>query len=514
MPRNYTYVIVGALACAMASAGVYGMLNVHFIQANPSSSNEPDYSSQLNSLNTQVNSINSQISSLDSQVSSLRSQISQVSADVNSINGNLTSLGMIKTNISDIHEKLAALSNLDTNVADIQNKLSDIANGTTQTNSIPGKILLTFDKSTYLPGETVHISGIGADPLKVVQVQLLDSNSFVLEGQTTWADASGSILYGLQLPSSILPGEYQIKIISDQTTALQSITVGSVPNTTGSYIFTAQTDKGIYQGGDIIAVSGMAVPNSSVTAVLQSPSGTTFSSGTTSNSDGSYTLTFATSQSYEAGTWIITVSNLSQSKVITIYVQSAGVQSGSNTFTAETDKTSYQLGDMIRVTGTGQPSSTVTAVLTSPSQATYSSSTTVNSDGTYIILFSTSTSYEAGNWNVYVSNLGQSKTIYFTLGTSKISSSSYTFTAQTDKVIYHQGDLVQVAGNAQPSSAITAVMVSPSGTTYNTSAVANSNGDYVMFFSTTGSYPTGNWYVETSNNGQTKILSFTLEPAG
>lgn len=506
--------IVGALACVLVSAGIYGILNVHLIQANPETNGEPDYTSQLHLLGTQVNSLSSQVSSLNSQVSSLRSQVSQVSSDVNSINSNLTAIGMIKTNISDIHEKLADLSNLNTNVADIQNKLSNIANTTPGAGSATGdKVLLTLDKSTYLPGETVRISGLGADPLKAVQVQLLDSNGFVTEGETTWADSSGSILYSLQLPSSLLPGEYQIKVMSGQATALQSITVGTIPSTSGSYTLTAQTDKGIYQGGDIVRVSGVAVPTSSVTAVMQSPSGTTFSSGTTSNSDGSYTLIFSTSQSYEAGTWTITVTNLSQSKVLTVYMQSSGSQSGSNTFTAQTDKTSYSAGDLVKITGTAQPSSSVTAVLTNPSHGTYSSSTTVNSDGTYAIIFSTSTSYEAGSWNVEVSNLGQSKTIYFTMATGSSSSGSTTFTAQTDKSVYQQGDLIQVAGSAQPTSTVNAVMVSPSGTTYNTSTIANSNGDYVLFFSTNGSYPTGNWYIEATDNGQTKILSFTLNPS-
>jgi prefoldin subunit 5 len=505
VPRNYVYAIVGALAVGMASAGAYGMLSTHLIQPSTGPDKMPDYSSQLDSLNTQVGSINS-------QVNSLRSQMSAMNTEVSSINDTLASFGMIKTNLSDIHEKLADLQNLSTNVADIQSKLSNIANASSQTPASTGKILLSLDKQTYLPGDTVHISATGADPLKVVEVQLLDSNGFALTGQTTWADSSGSILDGLQLSSALLPGEYQIKLSSGDITTLQQITVGSSPNSTSSYTLTAQTDKGIYQGGDMIQVTGMALPSSTVTAVMQSPSDITFTSSSTANSDGSYTLIFSTSQSYESGTWSITVTNLSQTKVTSIYMQSSGLSNGSNTFTAQTDKASYQLGDMIQVTGTAQPSSSVTAVLTNPSQGTYSSSTTVNSDGTWTILFSTSTSYETGNWNVDVSNLGQSKTLDFTLGTSSSSGSS-TFTAQTDNTSYHQGDMVQIAGDAQPGSSASATLVSPSGNTYDTSAVTNSNGNYVMFFSTTGSYPTGNWYVEVNNLGQTKILTFTLQPA-
>src|SRR5574337_1797240 len=309
MPRSYVYVIIGALAFLMVSAGVYGFLNVNLIQAKPELTKLPDYSTTLDSLNTHVNSISSQVDSLKSQVSSLNSEI-------NSISSNLTSLDMIKATLADIHEKLADLENLDSNMADIQNKLSDMDNETGPFPSSPGKILVSLDRPSYLPGDTVHINAIGADPMKAVKVQLLNSGGFALVGQTTWADSTGSILYGLQLSNAILPGQYQIKLSSGQTTGSQSVTINTASSTTtsGSYTLTAQTDKGIYQGGDLIQVTGLALPSSAVTATMQSASGETFSSGATANSDGSYTMIFSTSSSYDAGTWTITVTNLSQTK--------------------------------------------------------------------------------------------------------------------------------------------------------------------------------------------------------
>ncbi len=500
------YVVIGVLALFMASAGAYGMLSSNLIQLEPNQK-VPDYSAKLDSLNEQISSINSQVNSLSSQVNSMNSQ-------VGSISNNLTTFDTLKTNLSDIHEKLADLETMKTNMMDIQNKLDSIGNNTSQATSSPasssGKILVSLDKTTYLPGDTIHISAMGATPLKTAQIQLLDSNGFTLVEQNAWADSTGSILYGLQTSSALLPGQYQVKISSNQATGLQPITIGTSSTSSVPYILTAQTDKGIYSGGDLIRVTGMAQPSSTVTAVMQSASGVSFTSSTTANSDGSYTVLFSTSSSYEAGTWTITVTNLSQTKALSIYIQSDGSSTGSYTFTAKTDKTSYQPGDTIQITGTAQPSSTVTAVMTNPSGNTYSSSTTVNTDGSYTILFSASSSYQTGNWNANVSNLGQSTTLYFTIGTSS-SSGSYTFTAQTDKSSYHIGDLVQIEGTTKANSAVTAVIVSPSGTTYNSSTTTNSNGAYVMFFSTLPSYPAGTWYVEVNNLGQSKVLSFTLQ---
>ncbi|HJU14758.1 MAG TPA: hypothetical protein VJ792_09925 [Candidatus Nitrosotalea sp.] len=498
MPRNYTYLAIGAVACFLVSAGIYGMLNVHLIQANPEPEKIPDYSAKLDSLSNQMGN-------MSSEVDSLKSKVSSISSEVDAINNNITSFGSLKTNIADIHEKLSDLQNLNTNMADIKQKLTNMGESTPP--SSQGPLLISLDKSVYAPGNTVQIKATGATPLNAVQVQLVDVNGFTVLGQTTWADSTGSVAYGLQLSSSMLPGQYQVKLTSGQLTASQPMTVGSQSSTT----FTAQTDKGIYQAGDMVQVTGMAIPASAVTAVMESSAGSTFNSSTTANSDGSYTIVFSTSPTYQGGTWTITVTNLSQTKTITIYLQSSGSSSGSYSFTASTDKSYYQPGDLVQITGMAIPSSTVTAVMTSPSQSTYSSSTTVNSDGSYTIIFSTTSSYQTGSWNVDVSNLGQSKTLYFTLGQSGGSSSQTAFTAATDKPSYQPGDLVQISGTAPAGSTITAVLVSPSGNTYNTSSTANSNGDYVMFFATTGSYPTGNWYAEVTNQGQTKILSFALQ---
>ena len=341
-------------------------------------------------------------------------------------------------------------------------------------------------------------------------MQLVDGSGFSLLGQTTWADSTGSILYGLQLSTAIIPGQYQVRVSSGQAVASEPITI-STNGVAGATSFTAQTDKGIYQGGDIITVTGTAAPSSSVTASMENAAGNSYSSGATANQDGSYTIVFSTSPSYQSGPWTVAVTNLSQTKTISIYLQSSGSSPVSSGFTAQTDRSSYQLGEIVQITGIGVPSSTVTAVMTNPSQNTYSSSTTAGSDGSYTMIFATSSSYETGNWNVDVSNLGQSKTLYFTLGTSGSTTTQSTFTAETDKPSYQPGDLVQIAGTAQAGSDIAAVFVSPSGNTYNTSATANSNGDYVMFLSTTGSYPSGSWYAEVTSGGQTKILSFTLQ---
>lgn len=500
MPRNYVYAIIGAVAFSMIFAGAYGLINNHLMQANSDPVGSINYSGQFGSLDSRV-------SSLQSQMDSMKDQLTSLHSDIQSIDNNITTLESLKRNMADIDSKLSGLQKLDSNIADIQNVLTVMGNNSYMAGPVSNDVSVSLDKQDYQPGDIVHISATGVEPLKPVKVQLLDSDGAIVSSKNTWADSTGSILYDLKLTSDILPGQYAVKIYSPKDYGAQSIKIIPVTPANGNLpVLTAQTDKGLYQGGDLVKVTGVAFPDSYVTLVMKSSSGTVLNSDTTSNSDGSYSIFLPTSTNIESGTWTLTVADLSQTKTLSVYIQSN--EPASSAFTAQLDKSAYDPGDLIRITGTAQPSSEVTAVLTSPSQSTYSSSTNANSDGSYTLIFPT-TSFQEGNWTVNVDNLGQSKVMTVIMGSSAVT--AYPFTAQTDMASYSRGDLIQVAGNARSGSTVSAVMVSPAGTTYDTNAISNSNGNYVLFFSTTASYSVGKWFVEVSNSGQTKILSFMLQ---
>ena len=370
-------VTIGILSLLIAIAAVYGISNFSQTQAKSGQVTVPDYSAQLDSLKSQVVSMNSKIDS--------------------------------------ISNKLAVLDALKSNVSDIQGKLSDIENKGIQASQTPSgsvSLALVLDKSTYVPGDTVRITAIGVNPLKTVQVQLLDNGGFVIIHKDTWSDSTGKLSYDLQLSNSLLAGNYKVQLMSDQQTQSQPITIGgsSTGQTTGSSSFTAQTDKSVYPTGSFIQVTGIGPVGSSVTGIMTSPSGKTYSTVVTVQSDGSYLMIFSTSQPYEIGQWNIAVTNLGQTKTLYINIGS-GNSAGSSTFTAQTDKPVYNKGDLIQVTGTGTTGSSVTASMAGPSSKTYGSNTTIRADGTYFMSFSTILSDQTGQWNITVTNLGQTKVL-------------------------------------------------------------------------------------------------------
>jgi hypothetical protein len=381
MLRDYATITLGVLTLLATSAAVYGILTINTqIQAKPEQVKIPDYTAELDSLKSQVDSINTQIGSMSTS---------------------LATLDTLKNNVADINGKLT----------DLQTKESTVQQPAPVSTPVT-PLALVLDKSSYLQTDSIKITAIGANPQKTVDVELLDSTGFVVMHKTTWSDSSGKVSYSMQLTTALPSGNYQIQVISDQQTSTQplTITAASTTSTTStSTTFTAQTDKSTYNTGDFIQVLGAGQAGTSITGVLTSPTGKTYSTATTIQSDGSFVMFFSPSQPYETGTWSILVTNLGQTKSLSIYVGTG--TSSSYTFTAQTDKSVYNKGDLIQISGTGQPNTTISAVFTSQSGQTYTTTTTANSDGTYHLFFSISQSYETGNWLVSITNLSQSKTI-------------------------------------------------------------------------------------------------------
>ena len=342
---------------------------------------------------------------------------------------------------------------------------------------------------------------------------MLDNNGYVVTQAQTSSDSAGRLTYNLALSSSIIPGNYQVKIISGQLAAWHQIAImersySGLVTLSGPYVFNAQTDQVVYLSSDVIEVFGTGKPYTSVSGVLTSPTGKTYTANTTIQPDGTFTMFFSGSQPFESGSWYVTVDNQGVTKTLYLSVQS-GNSSNGYPFTAQSDFVIYQEGDQIRVSGIAQPYTTVIATFASPSGNMYMVSTTASFDGTYQLFFSTLQSYETGYWNVSLTNQGQSRgfSIYITS-----TSSPHSFTAQTDKTIYKKGDQIQISGTGKSYTTVKATLRSPSGTTYNTAVTANLDGSYVISFPTSSSFETGNWYIEITNSAISKVVSIFLEP--
>lgn len=276
-------------------------------------------------------------------------------------------------------------------------------------------------------------------------------------------------------------------------------------------------DKSSYLQTDAIQITAVgANPQKTVQIELLDNTGFVVLHKTTwSDSSGKVSYQMQLSTALPVGTYQVQVisdqQTGSQSISIVASSTSTSTTTGSGSFTAQTDKSVYNNGDFIQVIGAGQAGTSITGVLTSPTGKTYSTATTIQSDGSYVMFFSPVQPYEIGNWSISVTNLGQTKSLSIYVGTGSSSTGSYTLTAQTDKSVYTKGNVVQVSGTSQPNTSVSGTITSPSGITHTTTITSNSDGTYSLFFSIATSYETGNWAVSVTNLSQTKTLSFYIQ---
>ncbi|HXU95274.1 MAG TPA: hypothetical protein VFP45_02445 [Candidatus Nitrosotalea sp.] len=436
------------------------------------------------------------------QVTNYSAEIDTLKPQINSLSNNMTSLGTVKSDITDIKGKLT----------DLETKLSQAQ----QDALASQKPAMTLDRSSYFQGDTIHITAIGVDQQQIVQIQLVDVSGNVIAQKVTSSDYNGIVMYDMPLSSTQIPGNFQVKLIAGEQVVSIPITImissysGSVTLSGLSYLFTAQTDKTIYQAGDVIEVSGVGIHDTGVTGVLTSPSGRTMTSHTTVQSDGTYELFYADSQPFETGNWSVAVHNQGLERIIHVSIVD---NSNQVTFTASPSKTIYQVGDMIWVAGIGKPYSTVITKFTSPSGSTYTTSSSTGSNGYYVSSYSTLPTFETGIWHITLNNQGQVKQIsVFVESSTSSSGGSSTFTAQTDKTVYKKGDQIFISGSGKPYTAVHAILISPSGKTYDTAVSAGLDGSYSITYPTSSTYETGNWYISLTNQFMAQVVSIFLEP--
>src|SRR5207245_9869656 len=146
--------------------------------------------------------------------------INSLKPQINSLSNNVSNMSSLKGDISDIREKL---SDLETKIKQAQ-----------KVALVSAKLVIILDRSAYLQGDIVYIIAVGLDPQKAAQVQLIDNYGYVVMQAQTRPDSAGRLTYNLSLPSAIISGNYQAKIISGQLTASQPFTIMERSQSSGS----------------------------------------------------------------------------------------------------------------------------------------------------------------------------------------------------------------------------------------------------------------------------------------
>ena len=466
MKKAVTVAIVTA-TLVLAAASVFALYDVnYFIQSKPNPVQVTNYSASINSLQPQINAISNNVSSLTSlkgDISDIRGKLVDLESKLNQaeqqasqssrpvvildrsiyLQGDtvfITAVGLDPqkpTQIQLVDSKGSVVTQVTTSsdsVGRLRYNLSlpaTILAGNYQIEVTSGQLAtwqpimivardysssvilsgpylfnVQTDHAAYLPSDVIEVYGTGKPYTNVSGVLTSPSGMTLTSNTTVQADGTFVMFFANSQPFET--GLWHVSATDQGLNKVLSVSIVGTNNSSDLAAFTAQSDFGIYQAGEQVNLSGVAQPYTTVSASFTSPSGKLYITSTVASFDGTYNISFSTASTYETGYWNVNVTNQGQTKGFSIYVTSTQT---SHSFTAQTDKTIYVKGQQIQISGTGKAYTTVKAELQSPSGTIYSKAITSNADGSFVMSFSTASSFETGNWHVSITNWSVTKVI-------------------------------------------------------------------------------------------------------
>ena len=236
---------------------------------------EKDYSGELESIQASLNSMNKGIENLESDT--------------------LKELERIKAEL----EEVKALKDASEAAASIPEIIQE-----------PFGILL--DNSVYQKDEDVTITTQNMAPQQPMRIELYGPTNELVLTKNVFSDVTGTLVYALELPATLLPGDYKIQTKTGSSTDTKDFKIvdGDSPiietpePITG---LTVELEKDEFEPGEMIKVTGVGKAGKSIGAELSSPTSEIFSAHSSTTSDGTYVLIFVLPSDAQHGNWNLKV---------------------------------------------------------------------------------------------------------------------------------------------------------------------------------------------------------------
>jgi uncharacterized protein YfaS (alpha-2-macroglobulin family) len=218
------------------------------------------------------------------------------------------------------------------------------------------------------------------------------------------------------LSRSLVVGTYNVKISQEDKTVEKSFTItttnaSSTQSSSSSTIagLTISVDRNQYARGDTVLISGRTDPNAFIDLDLFDSSNVqVIRTSTKSDANGNYLLQYtipsnAATGNYEVkGTVGSKQTSVKFSVVSSTSTSTPSTSSAAGSLTITTDKTSYQRGDLVRITGKAPANSKVTITAEPPFGDKLLMTPTATDTGNYITLLSIDNSASTGTWKLTV----------------------------------------------------------------------------------------------------------------
>jgi hypothetical protein len=185
--------------------------------------------------------------------------------------------------------------------------------------------------------------------------------------------------------------------------------------------------------------------------------------------------------------------------------------------TLDLDKTTYTQGDTVRITAFGiDPQKSVNIQLVDRDGfVLVQRQAWSDSAGKVLYQLNLSSALLQGIYDVRLSSdkgaISEQIRVVATESADSVLVDNYVFTVKTNKSLYQPGEIIEVSGTGKPNSPVSSTLTSPAGKTFTATSSTQSDGDFIIFFSTSANFEDGMWYITTNHVAKTIVVSITLD---
>lgn len=328
-------------------------------------------------------------------------------------------------------------------------------------------VIAETDDPSYDAGDDVQITGNVEDTVSsvdVVEITIKAPNGVtIVNSHDEDLDSQDDYEYTYGLDNDADHGRYAVIVTYDDNDEGSAIFEVNDASSGGSDQITAQLSKTLYKPGDTVVISGeindVDPDEGQVDIVVKDPSNLEIQDELVDlQSDDSFDFDFDLDDNAKQGKYTVTISYISDDKVITFDVSTS---SGSSTFSAKLDKTSYLAGDSMVISGTVPKilsDQTINIQVYRPDATPVLSSYAYvepSSDRSYTATLSLPLTLKvAENYKVKINYSDDQSEVLFSITGQSSDTSGGVITVKTDSLKYNVGANVKISGKVAASAIV------------------------------------------------------------
>jgi len=354
---------------------------------------QPFYSELIPAEKTEElnNVISNEIKKLSQEIDEIKSKPESVQQDVSKEIANL------ERQLQIIGARIDRLNDLSGDIDKLKKDITTLKTSPQQSQSLSASL----NKSEYRRGDSLIVTGSGLSNTEV-KVSLLGSNALISEGSTI-ADSSGKFTFTLQLPS-LVDGTYVIKVTQGSSVIEKQFRIISTQTQTQTEGLMVTTDSKEYLRGEKVLISGTTDPDTWIDLdVFDGNDIQLVRTSTKSNANGSYSLTYTIASNAVLGEYEVKVTvgdKQASAKFGVVLTKTSSSSSSSNILTINTDKSTYNRGGFVTVTGKGVANEKVTINVKPSSGDELLLVATADGSGNYRTMFAIKQGASTGQWKL------------------------------------------------------------------------------------------------------------------